>query len=489
MLPTPVFEEMYKTTPYPEEMDRLTGDLVEASTEGVAVVDAAGTCVYANAAARRLLATRATSDVHVLVEDDSLRVTRWPFTSARRDLTAFVFHEAERVARQLGRVSAFARTAARIACREPLQEVLDRVAMEARCATGAKACSIILLEPDAFRVRLVGTAGHTDDYVDRLMCCVELGTPLASIDAFRTGRPARREHLQDAAARDPRYAPFSATIEDSGWHDVVAVPTVVQGRCVGVLTSFFGKDDRPTDDDVTFLLALADQTAAAVDNANLVVELQAAAAAAERHNLAIDLHDSVSQALFSVIMQSRALAMRVRGTDTPGLLDAIARLESTAEEMQHEIRGLLHQMQAGDRDSLDLRAELVALHRQLGCLTGAGSPELRLDLPDEDLPSLGAADRHELLRVIREAVTNSVRHAAATTVTISLATAGDDLVAVVEDNGVGFSEVSSSPGHLGLESMTGRTARLGGRLEIDASATGTTVRVTVPLERRTGGEA
>ncbi|WP_413810752.1 GAF domain-containing protein [Streptomyces sp. OE57] len=462
----------------------MLDDLVGASTEGVAVIDAEGSCIYANETARHLLAAQDPGDLTRLLRDASLHVTRLPFVSAGRSLTAFLFHDAERVERQLHKVAAFARTAARIACRGPLQEVLDRVAVEARNATGALACSIILLEPDGFRVRLVGTAGHTDDYIDRLTRSVELGAPLASFDAFRTGRPARRDRLHELAERDPRYAPFVSVIEQHGWDDVVAVPTVVQGRSVGVLTSFFSEDERPTEDDITFLVALADQTATAVDNANLVAELQLAAAAAERQNLAIDLHDSVSQALFSLIIQSRALAMRARGHEPggeAGLLDAISRLESTAEELQREIRALLRQMQPENPRSQGFGEDLAALRDRLAQLTQGDSPELRLELPEGDLPPVEGATRQELLRVLQEAGTNSVRHAAATEITIRLTAADDFLVAVVEDNGVGFRKVSHSPGHLGLQSMTRRTARLGGQLDIDTSVTGTAVRVTLPL--------
>lgn len=464
--------------------ERLVSDLVGACTEGVAAINADGACVYANATARRLLAGNSGVDVGALVNDQSLQATRWPFVSTGRNLTAVLFNESERAERQLHRVAAFARTAARVACRGPLQEVLDRVALEARSATGALACSIILLESDVFRVRLVGTAGHTDDYVDRLMQCVERGAPLASIDAFRSGRPTRRDRLRTLAAEDPRYDPFVSLIRESGWDSVIAVPTIIQGRCVGVLTCFFGADEQPADDDVIFLLALADQTAAAVDNANLVAELQASAAASERYNLAIDLHDSVSQALFSVIMQSRALSMRARGDepiDRPALLDAIVRLESTAEEMQRQIRGLLHQMHSDSPRMQGLREDLEALHEQLAEMIRGGSPQLHLDLPVEPLPILNEGTRNELLRVIREAVTNSIRHASATVVTIRVAAAEDQLIVLVEDNGVGFSSTPSSPGHLGLESMKRRTTRLGGHLTIDASTAGTTVRVVLPL--------
>lgn len=408
---------------------------------------------------------------------------------------------ASRAEWELRRVAGFARTASWIACRKPLQEVLDRIALEARNATGAAACSVVLLDRETFRARLVGTAGHTEDYRDRLMRSIELGAPLASIDAFRTGRPARRSQVSEIAQADPRYEPLAAPAEAGGWDDVVAVPALLQGQCVGVLTSFYRPGQSPTADDMTFLAALADQTATAVDNANLVAELQSAAAAAERHDLAMDLHDSVSQALFSVVMQSRALAMRVRqaghGSD-PATVRAASQLEATAEEMQREIRGLLQQMYSNDGPARSPAGDLASLVGQMTNLAGQmakdasrehASPELSLHLPDGELPSLDAPVRRELIRVVREAVTNSIRHASASRITVRANVTAAGLTVDVADNGVGFDPSRQAPGrgHLGLRSMSHRIARIGGSLRIESSARGTAVRIEVPPPDHPGG--
>ena len=330
---------------------------------------------------------------------------------------------------------------------------------------------------------MVGTAGHTEDYPDRLMRSVELGAPLASVDAFRTARPARRSQIRGIARVDPRYEPLAAPTEAGGWDDVVAVPALLQGQCVGVLTSFYRAGESPTAGDMTFLAALADQTAAAVDNASLVTELQSAAAAAERHDLAIDLHDSVSQALFSVVMQSRALAMRVGQTgpgSDPATIRAVRQLEATAEQMQREIRGLFQRMNSTGGPPQSPAGDLASLVEQMA--TGT-SPELRLELPDGELPSLDAPSRRELIRVVREAVANSIRHASASRITVRAHTTAAGLALDVADDGVGFdpSRQARDRGHLGLDSMSHRIARIGGSLRIESLAPGTAVRVELPL--------
>ncbi|CAM5694439.1 hypothetical protein AQI96_37540 [Streptomyces canus] len=462
-----------------DELGRLMAGLVEAGTVGVVVMDEDGRRVYANEAAETLLRQRPGQDLSLLLDDESLHVTCWPFGSAGRNFKAMSFYESGPTEWQLRRVAAFARTASWIACRRPLQDVLDRVALEARNATGARACSVLLLRPGAFRVWLVGTAGHAGDYVDRLIRSDALGAPLVSLEACATGRPVRRSGLLSQGS-DPRYEPLDAPTKAGGWDEVVAVPAVIQGQCVGVLTSFFGLDEGPADDDITFLTALADQVAVAVDNANLVTDLQTAAAEAERHDLAIDLHDSVSQALFSVIMQSRALVMRLR---RPGAradratVEAVSRLESTAEEMQKEVRGLLQQMNVDDRRTQGFAEDLTSLVERL---TRGVSPKLRLELPEGELPRLDGATRRELLHVVREAVTNSIRHSGAKEITLQVDVTGTELDVAVRDDGAGFDPSQPTPGHLGLESMSRRTERVGGRLRIESSALGTVVRVSFP---------
>src|SRR5439155_27241892 len=176
-------------------------------------------------------------------------------------------------------------------------------------------------------------------------------------------------------------------------------------------------------------------SAAAVDNADLFVQLQEAAAAAERQELAIDLHDSVSQGLFSVIMQSRAIRMRAKESADAGLLAAAGRLEETAARIQREIRELMRRSDA-DADGGDLAGDLRALRRQLGELAPS-APRIELDLPAR-LPALKQPVRHELLRVVRAAATNAVRHSHAGTVRVGMAAVEGELAVIVPDDRAGL---------------------------------------------------
>ena len=96
-----------------------------------------------------------------------------------------------------------------------------------------------------------------------------------------------------------------------------------------------------------------------------------------------------------------------------------------------------------------------------------------------ELGSLSAAVEVAAYRIVTEALTNVVRHAAARSCVVSLAVEGAHLVVTIADNGVGFAEVPGSAGH-GMQTMRERAEELGGTMDV-MTADGTTVRARLPL--------
>ena len=464
-------------------------ELVAAAPEGVAVLDAERRCHYLNEAGARLLGTSTddpAASALIQLAGDRLQVLEWPLSVGPEGCVAVSFRQADRHDRQQRKVAAFARTAARVALIGPVEEVLDRVAEEAREATGARACSIILRNREGFDAQLVGIAGHEDSYLPRLLAELGQGAPLATLEAFQTGRPARRSHLQELIHDEPAYGTLVESAEAAGWTDLVAVPMVVQEETLGVLTSFFGTEQSPSDDDVAFLLAMADQCGVAVHNSRLFNEVQAAAAVEQRHRWAHDLHDSVSQSLFSLVLQARALRLAARRSDGSGLgeiAQGLERLEELAEGMQAEMRALMTELGPGvNRDPL--LTAVSELAKEIREQTGL---EVVLDLPAGE-PELTDLVRSEVFRVVREAVHNSVRHAAATRLSVAVHTrASGELIVEVTDDGCGFDASRPNPGHLGLWSMRERAERLGGTCSVTSTPGDTKVQITVPSRHRPDG--
>jgi signal transduction histidine kinase len=215
---------------------------------------------------------------------------------------------------------------------------------------------------------------------------------------------------------------------------------------------------------------IAERTAQVVD------QQRALAVVEERQRLARDLHDSVTQTLFSIslgVRNARGLARR----DPDAAAAALIEQEASARNALAEMRALLAQLRSPAAVEADLAAALrdhcTGLARQ-GLLTVA------LDLPP--VCPLPAALGAELLAIAREALHNVVKHGGVKTAVCKLAVAGDQLTLTISDDGRGFDPAAAGSAGLGLRGMRERAAALDGTVEIaSAPGQGATVRVCAPI--------
>ena len=215
---------------------------------------------------------------------------------------------------------------------------------------------------------------------------------------------------------------------------------------------------------------IAERTAQVVD------QQRALAVVAERQRLARDLHDSVTQTLFSIslgLRNARGLARR----DPDAAAAALVEQEAAARAALAEMRALLAQLRSPAPAETDLAA---ALREHCAGLERQGALVVALDLPATcPLPGAQAA---ELLAIAREALHNVVKHGGVKTAACTLAVAGDQLVLMVMDSGQGFDEAAAGGAGLGLRGIRERAAALGGTVEIaSAAGQGATVRVQAPI--------
>jgi signal transduction histidine kinase len=203
---------------------------------------------------------------------------------------------------------------------------------------------------------------------------------------------------------------------------------------------------------------------------------------AERERLAAELHDSVSQALFSMTLHTRALQLLVQqqGADPDGkVARGLSDLQDLTKVALAEMRELLFQMRP---ETLDDEGLVQVIRRHAASVAGRTGIEVTVDAPEDRLP-LPEDVEYELLRMVQEALHNGVKHANPGRVDIRLVEPADapgTLVVEVADDGTGFSPDVVLPGHMGLESMRQRVQRVGGRLTIDSSPAGSTVRAVLP---------
>jgi signal transduction histidine kinase len=220
-----------------------------------------------------------------------------------------------------------------------------------------------------------------------------------------------------------------------------------------------------------------DEVVEMIDEASHVAALE------ERHRLARELHDSVSQVLFSMTLHTRAVELAVQrgGGDFDGrVARGLAHLRSLTQGALAEMRTSIFQLRP---DALDEEGLASAIRKSAATIATQEGLEVRVHAPEERLPLEGRAEE-ELFRVVLEAVHNSVKHARPGRIEIRLREdpARDGTLTVeVADDGVGFDPAASHPSHLGINGMRERTERLGGRLVIQSAPGGpTTVCATLP---------
>jgi len=196
----------------------------------------------------------------------------------------------------------------------------------------------------------------------------------------------------------------------------------------------------------------------------------------ERKRIARDLHDDVGQALTSALVGIKVLEQSAPGAETQ---TKIAALRQVLNQTLTRVRLLSRQLRPSALDDLGLAA---ALERYISEFMSR-YPEMTVDLHCDVATRLPATVEISLYRIMQEAMTNSARHSGATTLSVLVTQREGRIQAIVEDNGHGF-DVSSARragSSVGLHSMIERSELLGGKLNIESNADGTTVYVEIPL--------
>jgi len=207
------------------------------------------------------------------------------------------------------------------------------------------------------------------------------------------------------------------------------------------------------------------------------------AAGEERAHLARELHDSVTQALFSMTLVTRSLEILL-DRDPAAAAEQLGLLRDLQRDALAEMRSLVFELRPGslEQDGLAqaLRTHCVALESRVGLPI-----VLETDgLGDERAP---LAVEEAAYRIAQEGLHNVVKHADAGQVRVVAARHGDRLMLSLEDDGVGFDPAAVGPGHLGLAGMRARAERLGGSLLLEsAPGGGTTIRLDLPAGPSTG---
>ncbi len=236
-----------------------------------------------------------------------------------------------------------------------------------------------------------------------------------------------------------------------------------------------------TERDLQILSLFAAHAAIALTNARLYERSRELSVLQERSRLARDLHDAVTQKLFSIRAHARAAAVLAARDplDAARVRAEIEVVGTLGAEAHAELRAAIDGLAPPD-----LAAGLAESLRRYAVLAGRAH-RVPVTFTAGNLPALGPRAEAALYRVAQEALHNALRHAGASGVRVALSTAPSKaprrVVLEVSDDGHGFAPEAPSGG-LGLASMRERAAAAGAALTIQSGRTGTLVRMTVPFK-------
>jgi len=388
-----------------------------------------------------------------------------------RDVTEQVLNQQmleERVAARTRELSALydvtAVASASLNLETVMEQSVDRVLEVMGCEIGA----IHLLDEAEGQVYLTSWRNVPAEIIPEIQR-MPLGSGVAG-RVIEQGSPL----VVPAMSNDPDAVPAAQRL--LGEQVYVGAPMRAKGQVLGVL-SVIGEAGRQFNaEEVALLASIADQVGVAVENARLYQQAEQLAIMEERQRLARELHDSVTQSLYSTNLMAETGRRAAEAGDLPAIEQVLGRLGQVTHEALKEMRLLIYELRPL---SLEREGLVGALQQRLDAVEGRAGVETRLLV--EGQVNLTEPAEGALFRIGQEALNNALKHAAATSVLVRIRAGGETLTLEVIDNGRGFDpRAAARAGGIGLITMRERAEKLGGKLEIlSRPGEGTQVRVTV----------
>lgn len=326
---------------------------------------------------------------------------------------------------------------------------------------------VFLLDRDTSQLVLRASSGIHPAQHQRL----DVGQTSINGLVAETGKLA----LANDVLQDPNYK------ADEGLPDTrseLVIPLRLGDQVTGTLDVQSSTVSAFSAEDVVVIRGLADQIAVAIENASLYDQSKALAVLEERHRLARELHDSVTQSLYSLVLFTEGWRRSLNGKIDGQVDEYFTRIGEITQQSLKEMRLLIHELRPPALQEVGL---VGALQKRLDAVEGRVGIEARVIM--DDFVDFPRTQEESLYRIAHEALNNALKHGHATRESVRIWTEGSDVILEVTDNGIGFDPLRvENRGGMGLASMTERAKQIGGRLTIrSVPRQGTVVRVCVPL--------
>lgn len=290
--------------------------------------------------------------------------------------------------------------------------------------------------------------------------------------------------IADTRGDDPLAQAFrelSATLLEPYYGYVsscMVAPLVTKGQVIGMLVLHHTEPNYYSAQDANLVMAFANEGAVAIENAQLYEQAQQLAVVEERQRLARELHDSVTQTLYSVTLYAQAAHMAILAGKQDEAIENLEELRNMAREAMTDMRLLIFELHPPRLEEEGLAAALQGRLASVETRTG-----LQTDLHVEGERRLPLSVEEELYWIAQEALNNVVKHGQAKKVTVRLQFDEKSVCLEVRDDGIGFEPAKArQSGGMGLRGMEERAERINGKLEVEsAPGHGTTLKVRTEI--------
>jgi signal transduction histidine kinase len=343
-----------------------------------------------------------------------------------------------------------------------LDETLDIVCTEARKLTNATGSAVLLWEDEGLlRVRSSS------------------GTPLPALERLPVGESFAGRVINQSKPlllNEPDNE-IQAYYRNPNLKTLLATPLRANNETIGAL-DVVNKEGGFTEEDIQIVSLFADQAAIAIENARLHEQSEQLAVLKERQRLARELHDSVTQTLYSIKLYADATRMALSDGQTQTAAENLDELRSLAREAMLDMRMLIFELHPPKLEKEGLASALQARLEAVETRSG-----LQIEFYVEGERQLPLFLEEELYRIVQEALNNVVKHAEAQDVSVHLWYESDRFIMEVQDDGLGYDRaLAKQSGGLGLHSIEERTQQINGQLTIESIlGEGTTLRVEVEI--------
>ena len=341
-----------------------------------------------------------------------------------------------------------------------IDEILEIVCSEARKLTGAAGSAVLLVEEKGW-LRVSISTGKPVPVVERL----PIEDSIAG-RAMQDGIPILiNETVNQVQAYHRNKEPQA----------LLVVPLLVEDMSIGVI-DVVNKQEGFTDEDIGIMSLFAGQAAIAIENARLRLQSEKLAIMEERQRLARELHDSVTQSLYSVTLYADATRLALLSDNEVEAIENLNELRNMAREAMLDMRLLIFELHP---PILEKEGLVAAIKTRLESVEARSGIETEFIVKgDRRLP---LSIESEIYRISQEALNNVVRHAKAQYIKINLLITKRRFRMEIFDDGKGFDPIlAKQSSGMGLRGINERVQKIHGDLSIDSSSgNGTTIAVEV----------